>query len=407
MKQKKYICYVALGTLLLMAAAAYEDRQNILLTEDSKVSRSEPGEGDLETVLNLTIPELDDSCTYPLLIEEREYTKAEREALFERAKQEIDENFSESGEEKSHITKDVNLAETLQSGIVSVSWSFENGTLIQPDGTIEASAVSEAGAMEIVRAELSYKEYTCIYEFPVYIFRKELSGREKILQEIADNIETEKQTTTAANQLQLPQKVGDYAIQWSEQRAHTPLLILVLGICSMSAIIIGARQQEQKRQEKRSRELQMEYPKMIAKLSLLIGAGMTIKTAWERQVETYVQQRTQGKQKQSELYEQMQITWRQMQEGIGEKSAYEQFGERCGLSLYRRFSLMLIQNLQKGTAGLVQALETEADRAFEERKNMARRLGEEAGTKLLLPMMIMLFVVIIILVVPAFLTMTI
>ena len=41
---------------------------------------------------------------------------------------------------------------------------------------------------------------------------------------------------------------------------------------------------------------------------------------------------------------------------------------------------------------------------FEERKARARRLGEEAGTKLLLPMFLMLAEVLVIVVVPAFFT---
>ena len=43
-------------------------------------------------------------------------------------------------------------------------------------------------------------------------------------------------------------------------------------------------------------------------------------------------------------------------------------------------------------------------KSFEERKARARRLGEEAGTKLLLPMFLMLAEVLVIVVVPAFFT---
>ena len=39
--------------------------------------------------------------------------------------------------------------------------------------------------------------------------------------------------------------------------------------------------------------------------------------------------------------------------------------------------------------------------AFEERKRAAKKYGEEAGTKLLFPMMIMLAIVMMILIVPA------
>ena len=38
---------------------------------------------------------------------------------------------------------------------------------------------------------------------------------------------------------------------------------------------------------------------------------------------------------------------------------------------------------------------------MEERRNLAKKLGEQAGTKLLFPMMLMLLVVMVILMVPA------
>ena len=49
-------------------------------------------------------------------------------------------------------------------------------------------------------------------------------------------------------------------------------------------------------------------------------------------------------------------------------------------------------------------LRLEAIQSFEERKARARRLGEEAGIKLLLPMFLMLAEVLVIVVVPAFFT---
>ena len=49
-------------------------------------------------------------------------------------------------------------------------------------------------------------------------------------------------------------------------------------------------------------------------------------------------------------------------------------------------------------------LEQETENALEERKALAKKLGEEAGTKLLLPMMLMLGIVIAIIMVPAVLS---
>ena len=49
-------------------------------------------------------------------------------------------------------------------------------------------------------------------------------------------------------------------------------------------------------------------------------------------------------------------------------------------------------------------LKQESDDAFEERKCLAKKLGEEAGTKLLFPMVLMLAVVLVMIIVPAFLS---
>ena len=50
-------------------------------------------------------------------------------------------------------------------------------------------------------------------------------------------------------------------------------------------------------------------------------------------------------------------------------------------------------------------LRLEALQAFENRKARAKKLGEEAGTKLLIPMFIMFAVVLVMIMIPAFLTM--
>ena len=100
----------------------------------------------------------------------------------------------------------------------------------------------------------------------------------------------------------------------------------------------------------------------------------------------------------------MKYTCREMESGVMESESYERFGRRCGLQEYARLGALLSQNLRKGMKGLGDILRVETIQAFEERKARARRLGEEAGTKLLAPMFLMLSIVLIIVIVPAFLS---
>ena len=105
------------------------------------------------------------------------------------------------------------------------------------------------------------------------------------------------------------------------------------------------------------------------------------------------------------LYEEMVATYNEIKNGVTELEAYERFGRRIQLVQYMKLSTLLSQNCKKGSADLLKLLEYESAQAFEERKEMAKRLGEEAGTKLLVPMVMMLFIVLMIIMVPAFMQM--
>ena len=68
-------------------------------------------------------------------------------------------------------------------------------------------------------------------------------------------------------------------------------------------------------------------------------------------------------------------------------------------------STLLTQNLKKGNADLLSRLQEEVHKAAAEQLQCVRRLIEEAGTKLLLPMIMMLAVVMIMIMLPAFYSM--
>ena len=98
----------------------------------------------------------------------------------------------------------------------------------------------------------------------------------------------------------------------------------------------------------------------------------------------------------------MIITNHEILDGESERLAYQKFGERVDLGEYQRLIRILLQNLQTGSRGLCKLLEQES--ALEERKALACKLGEEAGTKMLLPLMMMLGIVIAIIMIPAMLS---
>lgn len=102
-----------------------------------------------------------------------------------------------------------------------------------------------------------------------------------------------------------------------------------------------------------------------------------------------------------DAYEQMKLALRQMQNGVAETVAYEQFGMDCRLSSYLKLGTLLSQNLRLGTGNLAEMLKAEAKDAFEDRKALARKIGEECESRLLLPMLLMLLSILIMIMYPA------
>ena len=149
--------------------------------------------------------------------------------------------------------------------------------------------------------------------------------------------------------------------------------------------------------------MERDYPNIVSKIVMLLDTGMTMKQVWEKLVLQYEQRRGEGVRRAA--YEEMVQTYHEMQSGITETEAYERFGMRCGRAPYLKLSALLSQNVRKGSRGLSELLRVDAIQAFENRKSNAKRRGEEAGTKLMLPMIGMLAVVLIMVVVPAFLSM--
>ena len=90
--------------------------------------------------------------------------------------------------------------------------------------------------------------------------------------------------------------------------------------------------------------------------------------------------------------------------GMAEEKVYYELGRRLKLPCYIKLLTMLEQNVTKGSRGIAASLEQEERNALEERMNMAKKRGEEAGTKLLGPMGILLIIVMLMIMVPAFMS---
>ena len=192
--------------------------------------------------------------------------------------------------------------------------------------------------------------------------------------------------------------IGLIILQLIRSSMEPVLILLVLG--SVAAVFIGQDMELHKQYELRNQQLLLEYPEFVSRLQLLLCSGMSIRSAFFKLGKEYQKHLQKGGTRQY-VSEELLLAIRKMENGMGETEALEFFGRRCHLFCYKKLVSLIQQNLKRGTDGLRDALMNETKAAFEERKQTARRLGEEAGTKLLFPMVIMLGIVMVFIMVPA------
>lgn len=150
--------------------------------------------------------------------------------------------------------------------------------------------------------------------------------------------------------------------------------------------------------EKRRLSIQVEFPEFVNKLTLLVNAGMTISKAWEKIINETKREHI--------LYDEMRYALAEIKAGKPEGIAYEEFARRCHVKEVTKFVSVIVMNLKRGGAEVVPVLRQQGNECWEMRKNAARQMGEQASTKILIPMMIMFLGIVLVVVTPAILSMT-
>lgn len=359
--------------------------------EGGSLQRREPGEGSRQKSLEAIV----DGESYDVTVEiaERQFTEKEAKEEIEKAKKEIDTTFPGKNKSLNCIKKSVVMKDSYRNGKVKAEWRLDSYDVVNTEGEFVKKELPKKGAMIKANVILSCGEERESYSFGFHAFSPDLSIREQI--EMALN--KENQQSKSKKNFTLPKKVGKEEVKWKEKDSHTVGILLLLAGVTGVLLKFRGLEEERKRKKKREEELLLYYPQLVTTLALLIGAGMPVSKAWGRMASRYKKNGV----TRNAAYEEMCYTWNEIQDGVGERKAYENFGNRCALWQYKKLASLLTQNLRKGSSELTELLSKEAEMAMEQRKNMAKRLGEEAGTKLLLPMMFMLGIIMILIIVPA------
>ena len=396
-KERVWKSKIRIGLYVLLAGSVLLLTEKVFWSEEAKevtkLERPEPGQGDIDISLSAWLGE--DEIPVDVEISERVPGKEEAEKAIEASYHLLTERILGENPSLEAVSYDLYLPTYLEETACEVYWYIDNTERIDRNGIVNTEGISGAEQVNLT-AEISIGPYEKEYVFSVLVVQGEMNEREKLIYDIKQEIKKASKEGEQENSIVLPQIVGGKEIVYKEpsndQTGLFVVLIILLAVCST---FLPEQKLAQEKKEK-EKELMLAYPEIVSKLCLLIGSGLTVRRAWERIIQEYKERRVKNY-----AYEEMLFSYYELERGLPEGKVYAAFGKRCRLHGYRKLGSLLEQNLKKGTAGLTALLQEETWQAFEDRRAFAVKLAQEAGTRMLLPMILLLLVVLVICIAPA------
>lgn len=402
-KKIALIVFVAVGCVFITVCsygAALGKEKHIPQTF---LLREKAGNGSKKVSLEVSVSDLDKE-TIEIMVPEQVYTLEQLEEKMEEAKAYVAANYLGENLSEEQVEYPLNLMEYIPDSAIMVAWNIWDEHLVHKDGSLKNAAIATQGEWCQITANLFYGEYSRQLHFQIRVLpKKQWSGEDwkRALQEAVIQAGEENPT---GEQMHLPDTVREEPVYYWKPMKETKPVVLILGIVIMVALWIGFDSDLGKKKKARDTQMLVDYPELVHKFTLLLSAGMTISGAWGKIGMEYEKKRRQGEKEKRYAYEEWLFTWKELENGVTQVKALEHFGQRAGLMPYLKFSTMMATNARKGSQGLLELLEYEAMDLFENRKQTTKRIAEEASTKLLLPMIIMLILVMLIIMAPAFLS---
>ncbi len=334
-------------------------------------------------------------ATYSLEVNQLQYSEEEFIQISENMFIELEESILGDNTSLQAVGFDLSLPQEDTNGIFEIKWKTDSPEILTSRGRVNTQDI--IGEKKVcLTAVVTYLDYMNTHVYEIVVCPKRDDARldyETSVGLILDKLEKENRDIQI---FEIPTNINGVDIYMTKNAKNKGTIIFIAGIFISGILMFLDRSKVMEAGKKRDSMLKEKYPAFVNKLWLLLGTGMTIKAAFEEIIRQ--------SEKENFLVKELEYTINQINSGVDEEIAYLDFGMRIDISTYKRLMGHVSQNLRMGTKDLLRLMEDEVRAALELKKELTRRKGEEASTKLLFPMIILLVTVMIIIIVPAMVT---
>ncbi len=326
----------------------------------------------------------------------RRFSDSEIGEAFSRCMEEVIARMPGENASLQEVRSGLVLPERMGDYGFRLLWTSERPDLVSPSGEVRGDALEEAQEVRL-HVLVTDGEREANYVVPVCVLPPLLTEEEGRVRRFLALVGEEDADAASEEGVRLPDSFEGRRLSYREPEKRDLSFLWMLGIVSAVLLVLRDRERVRTEENRRRKQMQIDYPEILSRLMVYIGAGMSVRAGWDCIARDYEAADSEPRY----AYEELCRANNRLKTGAPEGRVYSDFGRACRSRQYMKLASLLEQSRKTGVSDLKAILALEVAEAWEERKNLARRSGEEASTKLLLPLMMMLGIVMVMIMVPA------
>lgn len=390
--KRSLLCCAAVCLVLFLLMCLLSGRQKDI---DTLVLRDAYDGEDREEEVRLAVSWADTVYEEDVLLQipRKEISRQEAYTLFEACRSRIHaELFSE------HVTKDLKLPLTDESGFVSMAWSSSDPARISDEGRVNLTGAKDGERVELA-AVMQAGDYEQKVSFQAVLMPSAAKNLKTSLQYEAMRLLQDLPAALTSERQELPKTTsGGAQAVWHAAEKGLPWEIAGVFLLASAFLLFSRIDPLKKRLKNQKAAFEREIPNMSLQMILLLDAGLTVDGAFQRLI-------LENRGKDHPLYRAFaQLEQESRSTNLPFVNALYVYARQSGVRELIRFSALALDCSGRG-AELSEKLDRERQQLWNSRLNRAKAKAREAETKLCLPLMLLLMVLVMIAIAPALMEM--
>ena len=399
LKQGKIIFIeVIIGGLLLAVVLAW----HIFKPDYILLKRNPFGQGTKEVQISLQKGNKKKQIQYKL--EEQKISLKERQKVYQAFFKQLKKEMRGRNPSLYKVSEALNLPESIAGYPFEITYELPEDGSVHLDGTLSEEVQTQLHKGErysryiIVTAH--YREYKEKRKYKISIVPKEASSRKSAFYLVQKYLKRTEKASRHESDVKILSSYGEAKIRAGQQEAGgrgAAVLFLVTCLCIPVHNYLKLKEEG----ERHRKEAEKDFPVIVHLLTLYMGAGLSFLSAVRRIGFHYQEQKEADAKQKKYAFERVLLMEQQMNNGMSQKEACQNWGMQFHSEAYQKLALILVQSFTKGSKEASTMMEAEEREAFQRRVERAKQEGEEAATRLLFPMIVLLCQVMLLVMYPA------